>query len=103
EADPLLSVDELFGLLQKGEIGQIFQLGTAEKSLRKAAQLEALRPRHEGQRRYSGWGCTDQAYRILAQPLCDRLRLIFFGNYYQDWTEFVLSDLGIYQYEKVAF
>ena len=33
----------------------------------------------------------------------DRLRLIFFGNFHQDWTEFVLSDLGIYQYEQVAF
>lgn len=27
--------------------------------------------------------------------LCDRLRLILFGNLAQDWSEFVLADLGI--------
>jgi hypothetical protein len=37
------------------------------------------------------------------QPLCDRLRLLFFGNLHQDWTEFVLSDLGLFRYEQVEF
>lgn len=36
-------------------------------------------------------------------PLCDRLRLLYFGNLYQEWSEFVLADLGIYRYEKVEF
>ncbi|MFS9605719.1 hypothetical protein Q6241_31905, partial [Klebsiella pneumoniae] len=31
------------------------------------------------------------------------LRLMFFGNLHQDWSEFVLADLGIYTYEKVEF
>ena len=33
----------------------------------------------------------------------DRLRLLFFGNLHQDWTEFVLSDLGLFRYEQVEF
>ncbi len=45
----------------------------------------------------------DVAYQMLNKDLCDRLRLLFFGNLYQDWSEFVLSDLGIFQYEKVEF
>lgn len=40
-------------------------------------------------------------YQILNKSLCDRLRLIFFGNLRQDWSEFILSDLGIYVYEKI--
>jgi hypothetical protein len=28
---------------------------------------------------------------------------MFFGNLHQDWSEFVLSDLGIYRYEQVDF
>jgi tetratricopeptide (TPR) repeat protein len=28
---------------------------------------------------------------------------MFFGNLYQDWSEFVLADLGIFTYEKVEF
>jgi hypothetical protein len=39
----------------------------------------------------------------VVKPLCDRLRLIFFGNLHQDWTEFVLSDLGVFKYEQVEF
>jgi hypothetical protein len=35
--------------------------------------------------------------------MCDRLRLLFFGNLSQDWTEFVLSDLGLFRYEQVEF
>ncbi|HRL21711.1 MAG TPA: VRR-NUC domain-containing protein [Alcaligenes sp.] len=30
-----------------------------------------------------------------------RLQLLFFGNQYQDWSEFVLSDLGLYRYETL--
>jgi hypothetical protein len=105
EEDPLLELDQLFDLLQKPEIVKVFQLGAHVKHLRKADQLEALREQYSDAHRFSGWyaNAGDHVYRNLAQQLCDRLRLIFFGNYHQDWTEFVLSDLGIYQYEKVAF
>lgn len=105
EEDPALALDALFELLQKPEIGQVFQLSPHVRQLRKADQLEALRAQFDGERRFSSWYANsgDHVYRNLTQELCDRLRLIFFGNYHQDWTEFVLSDLGIYQYEKVEF
>lgn len=38
-----------------------------------------------------------------ARAWAERLLLLFFGNGHQDWTEFVLSDLGLYRYEQVAF
>jgi hypothetical protein len=41
-------------------------------------------------------------YRLLIRPLCERLRLLFFGDFDQDWSAFVLADLGIFKYEKVA-
>ncbi|MYM31444.1 VRR-NUC domain-containing protein [Duganella sp. CY15W] len=105
EEDPALALDELFELLQKPEIMKVFQLTPHVRHLRKADQLEALRGQYDGEHRFSGWYANsgDHAYRNRTQELCDRLRLVFFGNYHQDWTEFVLSDLGIYQYEKVAF
>ncbi|TFW16691.1 VRR-NUC domain-containing protein [Duganella callida] len=105
EEDPTLCLDELFELLQKPEIARAFHLGPHIRHLRKAEQLAALREEYDGEHRFSGWYAEsgDHCYRNLTQALCDRLRLIFFGNYRQDWTEFVLSDLGIYQYEKVEF
>jgi hypothetical protein len=107
ESDPVLTLDELFDLLAKPELAAAFGLTGARKSARKADQLEALRAdtAHAANRPFSQWyaGCDDLALRLLVQPLCDRLRLIFFGNLSQDWTEFVLSDLGLFRYERVEF
>ena len=58
---------------------------------------------------FSGWAKTvpelvaEGVWRLTLMELCDRLRLLFFGNLHQDWTDFVLADLGIFQYETVAF
>ncbi len=92
-------------MLLKAEIAQAFHLGAPLKAARKAEQLDALREQHAENKPFSTWhpACNDVLYRIGLQALCDRLRLIYFGNYHQDWSEFVLSDLGVYQYEKVEF
>jgi hypothetical protein len=105
EADPVLSLDELFDLLSKPEVGAVFRLHLHQKSAKKADQLEALRAEFGDSRQFSAWyrECPDTALRIHVKPLCDRLRLIFFGNLRQDWTEFVLSDLGVYRFEQVEF
>ena len=105
EADPAISLAELFELLLKAEIAQAFGLAAPLKAARKAEQLDALREQHGDEKTFSAWhpASNDVLYRIGLQALCDRLRLIYFGNYHQDWSEFVLSDLGVYQYEKVEF
>jgi hypothetical protein len=105
ESNPVISLDELFELLSKPEIAVVFQLKMHQKGARKAEQLESLRAEFADSRSFSDWyrDCPDTALRILVKPLCDRLRLIFFGNLRQDWTEFVLSDLGIFKFEQVEF
>ena len=103
EADPVLSLDELFDLLSKPEIAAAFGSQLPQKNARKGEQLEALREQFADSRPFSSW-CRDSedlSLRILVKPLCDRLRLIFFGNLHQDWTEFVLSDLGMFRFEQV--
>jgi hypothetical protein len=103
--DPVLTLDDLFGLLSKPEIAALFRLSLHEKGAKKAGQLEALRAEFSDPRSFSAWwrDAGDSVFALLARPLCDRLRLIFFGNLHQDWTEFVLSDLGVYKYEQVEF
>ncbi|EJM97629.1 VRR-NUC domain-containing protein [Herbaspirillum sp. YR522] len=105
--DPVLSLDELAGLLVKPELGRTFALPTALRSARKPEQVEALRrdPAHGQARPFSHWigHANDAALRLRVRPLCDRLRLVFFGNLNQDWSEFVLSDLGTFRYERVDF
>jgi hypothetical protein len=103
EADPVLSLDELFDLLSKPEIAAAFGPQLLQKNARKGEQLEALREQFADSRPFSSWyrDSDDLSLRILVKPLCDRLRLIFFGNLHQDWTEFVLSDLGMFRFEQV--
>jgi hypothetical protein len=104
-ADPAISIDELFELLVKPEIVEAFALGAPLRSARKPEQLEALREQAGEPRPFSAWypGSGDTVFAIGVKPLCDRLRLLFFGNLHQDWTEFVLSDLGLFRYEQVEF
>ena len=105
EPDPILTLDQLFDLLQKPEIARAFSLTSSQKQLRKAEQLEALRAGGDEPKSYSSWypDSPDTVVAVRSKPLCDRLRLIFFGNAHQDWSEFVLSDLGIYRYESIPF
>lgn len=53
-------------------------------------------------RSFNQWSpaLNDRLLSLTIMGLCDRLRLMFFGNLYQDWSEFVLADLGIFTYEK---
>jgi hypothetical protein len=102
---PLLTLEQVFGLLTKTEIADAFRLSLPRATARKADQLDALRAGFTESRTFGAWhaASNDCVYQVLIDPLCDRLRLMFFGNLRQGWTDFVLSDLGIYRYEKVAF
>jgi hypothetical protein len=104
---PTLTLEQLFGLLKKPEISQVFHFSRRDGDARKIDQLMALSARAEyaTARSFAAWHADseDCVYRILIMGLCERLRLLFFGNLHQDWSEFVLSDLGIFRYEKVAF
>lgn len=101
QGDPRLSIDVVFALLTKPELACVFK--SIKASARKADQLEMLREEHAGEKSLAEWCRTldERVYRLLIGDMCDRFRLMFFGNLRQDWTEFVLADLGIFRYEQV--
>ena len=105
ERDPVMSLDEIFGLLKKAEVATAFRLNAQNKTARKQDLLVALRDEFSEARSFSTWypQSTECAYRVSITAWCERLRLMFFGNLHQSWSEFVLSDLGIYRYEQVEF
>jgi hypothetical protein len=105
DTDPVLTLDALFTVLSKPELGAVFALSAHEQGASKAIQRAALRRQFGQPRAFSAWygNSGDCLFHILVKPLCERLRLIFFGNLQQDWTEFVLSDLGLCKYETVDF
>ncbi|RTQ97811.1 VRR-NUC domain-containing protein [Halomonas nitroreducens] len=109
DADPPLSLDELFRQLRLPELRQalaeeIAAAGLAAGSA-KAVLQAALAPRLTRPRRLADWwpAAPDAVVRLAVMALCDRLRLMFFGNLRQDWSEFVLAELGVQRFETVPF
>nr|WP_283950206.1 VRR-NUC domain-containing protein [Pseudomonas piscis] len=98
-----LPLEELFGLLAKPEIQLCFKDQALPAKARKEQWLQVLQEAYPQARAFGQW-CPQLEDRLLSltvMDLCDRLRLMFFGNLYQDWSEFVLADLGVYSYETV--
>jgi len=98
-----LSLEELFTLLHKTEILQCFDID--QPKARKSDWLASLIPQASAVKTFNQWcpGLQERLFTLTVMALCDRLRLMFFGNLHQDWSEFVLADLGIFTYEKVEF
>ena len=101
----LLSVAEVFDVLLKAELLQAFGQFIEQPKGRKDDWLPVLAGQFSELRGLCEWAPTlgDRLLSLTIMDLCDRLRLMFFGNLYQDWSEFVLADLGIFTYEKVEF
>ena len=62
--------------------------------MKKAALLATLQAEFTEARHFAAWHADagEGVYHVRITALCDRLRLMFFGNLHQDWSEFVLSD-----------
>ncbi len=99
--DQPLDATQLFALLRRGEL--LTLLPDAPSSTRKADLFEALSAKISQPARFSELAgfLNEPLYTLMVGPLCERLRLMFFGNLSQQWSEFVLADLGIFRYEQV--
>lgn len=102
---PALSLEQLFALLRKPELTLCFKAHGVKGVERKNELLARLQPLHASAQALDEWfaGIEETIFQLTVMPICDRLRLLYFGNLYQEWSEFVLADLGIYRYEKVEF
>ncbi|HDS1679345.1 TPA: VRR-NUC domain-containing protein [Pseudomonas putida] len=101
----VLSLEQLFALLRKDELALGFAGQLARPRAAKGDLLEQLRPLSLAPRPLHEWFAQAPVSIVqwCLQPLCDRIRLLFFGNLYQDWSDFVLADLGLLRFEQVPF
>ncbi|WOD09484.1 VRR-NUC domain-containing protein [Pseudomonas sp. NyZ704] len=101
--DAELHLYEVLALLRKAEALRAFDLPAGPRSPCKADLLPLLSRDHPAPKTFQQW-CPlvdDPVYSLTINALCERLRLLFFGNLEQSWAEFVLADLGIFRYEQV--
>ena len=100
---PLLSIEELARLTTRAELGEIFS--HLPSSLSKAQALALLSATQTDRRSFEDWrgSVSEPVYLVSIALLCTQLRLLFFGNFRQEWSEFVLADLGVFRYEAVPF
>lgn len=104
DASPL-SLEQLFQVLRKEEIASGFAAQLLRPRAAKAELLAQLQALELAPRPLYDWlpDFSEPIITLQLQALCDRFRLLFFGNLYQDWSEFVLADLGLLRYEQVPF
>jgi hypothetical protein len=102
--DAELTLDELFNLLRKEEVLEHLGSCPKQKALKKSQLLEQLSETCTEPRPFAAWcpASDELVLSLTIDALCERLRLMFFGNLHQDWSEFVLAELGIFRYEPVA-
>jgi VRR-NUC domain len=100
---PDVSFPNLCRLLRKAELWSLLGLRGPARSLRKAELIPFVGPIAAESRPLDAWWpeASDVIFHVRIAPLCERLRLMFFGNFHQTWSEFVLADLGIFRYEKI--
>ncbi|WP_430461178.1 VRR-NUC domain-containing protein [Thalassolituus sp. LLYu03] len=102
---PLLRKDELLAVLERERQKQPDLID--DKSLKKLRKDELQQTfeqaLHEVQPQpLSAWLQQDDALvQLTCMPLFDTVRVLFFGNVWQDWSEFVLTELGHQRYENV--
>lgn len=103
DARPVLDTGQLAALLTRPELERCFAGLPGVRGARKTDMVALLQAQALPAAGYAEWcpGCADRVLRVTVKALCERLRLLFFGNLRQDWSEFVLTDLGVYRYEKV--
>jgi hypothetical protein len=101
--DAVLDVSQLHRLLTKDELIGYLRLPRPFYKLRKPALLDVLSTQYPDSRPFEEWceNSQDRVFHPLMKPIAERFRLMFFGNFHQTWTEFVLADLGIYTYETI--
>ncbi len=109
ELDPELNSHEISALLRKPELLSLCQSIWQEDPPARPARKQDLQARLietvADSRPFSHWlpDADFEVVRLKIGPLMDRLRLMFFGNLYQDWSEFVITELGHQRYELVPF
>lgn len=98
--ESLLSLTETANLLTKIELQNLFSAAyKTERKIDLMARISAIYPETKIWQEWTQ-DKLGQVYYLKIQDILSNFLLLFFGNLYQDLTEFVLQDLGLFRYEN---
>ena len=109
DTKPQISIEQLYQHCRRDELLNLLHAtgSTLPKSAKKSELLSALKALElaAGANSLDRWwpAAPFSLVSLQCMAVFDRLRLMFFGNLHQDWSEFVLTELGHQSYETVAF
>ncbi|ART64307.1 VRR-NUC domain-containing protein [Kushneria marisflavi] len=109
DTSPCLTLEQLFDLFTREELVGMFRDHLSRPRDRKALLKDALTPVFDQALTFDDWHSVagqpmaSEVVRLTTMMVCERLRLMFFGNLRQQFSEFVLADQGIYRFEVVPF
>jgi hypothetical protein len=100
-----LSVQECFKLLNRQELLMLHNQ-LSSKPLSKSSSKQTLydslqRSSTDPLALHQHLPVLGDTVHLLCDPLFERLKLMFFGNLHQSWSEFVVTELGYFNYESV--
>ncbi len=98
-----LPARRLIPVFTKDELLCYFAGPGASRRASKPALAAVLLAQHVGAVSLAPWSRAtgEVLYELRVRALCDQLRAMYFGNFHQDWSEFVLTELGVLTYESV--
>ena len=110
DVDPLLCADDLSRVLNAEELRLALGIRGGQRAyVRHPAprQFQLTLPLQEQptlRRSLAQWNprLAGRVVHFGVDGLIRRLQWLFFGNHYQTWAEFVLTDLGVKRYERVV-
>ena len=107
DADPVLDIAQVFAVLPHASVRALLPDRGLPRGLCKAQRLQSLAAHYPQALSWRHWDPEGREPLLALNPAVvacvERLRLMYFGNLRQDWSEFVLAHLGVFQYEPVAF
>lgn len=108
EIDPHVSFDEATNKLNKDFLWAYCQTrltNAPKKNTRKAELVVLLKQLTQSDRlqRFSDWGDNRTWLKLTDRSFFKRIQLMFFGNLHQDWSEFIITELGLIHYEAISY
>jgi hypothetical protein len=100
DSQPGLSLADLFRLSTREELSRQFPV--LRSGISKHGAYDVLSTRYTEVATFAQWmGTEEPVYRVRIDWMATRFRLLFFGTFHQEWSEFVLAQLGIFKFERV--